>query len=130
MLLALWCPVDGVTDDGNPLEPLDLSSPRATLNNFLTTSDAFFSLLRDDYWQAPSRAAAFHLSDSIAPLERTLDLSEIPPASRRELGRDGVIYLYEVLSRIELPHGVDIPDAAAIADDKSASWTIPRTEIT
>jgi hypothetical protein len=88
MLLSLWLPVGGVADDKHPLDPLDLSSPRATLNSFLTTGDAFFSLLHDEYWHTPSRAAAAHLSDSIAPLERTLDLSEIPPAARFELGRD------------------------------------------
>ena len=130
ILLVLCLPVKGVADDAHPLEPLDLSSPRATLNDFLTASDAMFTLLRDDFWHTPSPAAAYHLSDSITPLERTLDLSGIPPASRRDLGRDGIVYLYEVLSRIELPAEADIPDAAAFADDKSASWTIPRTEIT
>ena len=29
---ALWSPVAGVADTGHPLEPLDLSSPRATLD--------------------------------------------------------------------------------------------------
>ena len=130
ILLLLCLPVTGVADDAHPLDPLDLSSPRATLNDFLTASDAFFSLLRDEYWQAPSRATAYRLSDALTPLERTLDLSEIPPASRRDLGRDGVVYLYEVLSRIELPPEADIPGAAAFADNKSASWTIPHTEIT
>ena len=131
ILLLLCLPVTGVADDAHPLDPLDLSSPRATLNDFLTASDAFFSLLRDEeHWQAPSRATAYRLSDALTPLERTLDLSEIPPASRRDLGRDGVVYLYEVLSRIELPPEADIPGAAAFADNKSASWTIPHTEIT
>ena len=35
--------------------------------------------------------------------DRALDLSEVPPAARFEMGRDGYLYLYEVLSRIELP---------------------------
>jgi MscS family membrane protein len=130
MLLALWSPVAGGADAAHPLEPLDLSSPRATLNTFLTTGDAFFQLLRDEYWQAPSRAAVDRLHDFNTRLERTLDLSEVPPAARFELGRDGIIYLYEVLSRIELPPEADIPDAAAYADDKPVSWTIPHTDIT
>jgi MscS family membrane protein len=129
MLLALWSPVAGVADTGHPLEPLDLSSPRATLNTFLTTGDAFFHLLSDEYWHAPSRAAAERQADATARLEHALDLSGIPPAARFELGRDGVVYLYEVLSRIELPPEADIPDAAAYATDKPASWTIPHTDI-
>jgi MscS family membrane protein len=133
LLLALWLPIAGLADTGHPLEPLDLSSPRATLNSFLTAGDTFVQLLRDEYWGAPSHAVADRMIDFNAEMERMLDLSGIPPAARFDLGRDGVIYLYEVLSRIELPPGADIPDAAAYADtadDKSASWTIPYTDIT
>ena len=70
LLLALWSPVAGVADAGHPLEPLDLSSPRATLNSFLTTGDAFFHLLRDDYWHTPSRAVVDRIGDFNTKLER------------------------------------------------------------
>ena len=138
LLLALWSPVAGVADTGHPLEPPDLSSPRATVNTFLTTGDGFLQQIRDEHWQAPSRAAVDSLHDVSARLERMLDLSGVPPAARFELGRDGIVYLYEVLSRIEFPPEADIPDAVAYADagdekeagDKSVSWTIPHTEIT
>jgi MscS family membrane protein len=138
ILLALWSPVAGMADTGHPLEPPDLSSPRATLNTFLSTGDAFFHLLSDEYWQAPSRAAVDRLHDLNVNLERMFDLSGIPPAAGYQLGRDGVVYLYEVLSRIQLPPEAEIPDAAVYADtrdgretgDKSISWTIPHTDIT
>jgi MscS family membrane protein len=133
MLLALWSPLTGVAQTTHPLEPQDLSSPRATLNLFLTTGDAFAYLLNEEYWDSPSRAAAARVHKLIAKQESTLDLSGIPPAARTEMGRDGIIYLYEVLSRIELPPEAEIPDAAAYADkgdDKPISWTIPHSEIT
>ena len=133
MLLALWSPLTGVAQTTHPLEPQDLSSPRATLNNFLTNGDAFAYLLSEEYWDSPSRVTAARVHDLIAKQERTLDLSEIPPAARTEMGRDGITYLYHVLSRIELPPEAEIPDAAAYADvgdDKPVSWTIPQTEIT
>ena len=72
LLLALWSPVAGVADAGHPLEPLDLSSPRATLNSFLTTGDAFFVLIRDEYWHTPSRAVVDRISDFNAGLEYRL----------------------------------------------------------
>jgi MscS family membrane protein len=136
--LALWSPVAGAADAKYPLEPLNLSSPRATLNSFLTTGDAYLRLLNDEYWETPSRAVAARLHEMGVKAERTLDLSEAPPAARFEMGRDETIYLYEVLSRIELPPKADIPDAAAYADtgdNKKAdgklwSWTVPHTEIT
>ena len=48
--LALLAPSVALADAEHPLEPLDLSSPRATLHSFLMTGDAFFRLLRDEYW--------------------------------------------------------------------------------
>ncbi len=138
MLFTLWLPIVGVADARHPLEPLDLSSPRATLNSFLTTGDALFQLLRDEHWNAPNRAVVDRVFEMGVALEHTLDLSGIAPAARVEVGADAIVYLYEVLSRIELPPRADIPDAAAYADagdDKEAdkkpiSWTIPHSEIT
>ena len=141
LLLALCLPFAAAAaaadDASHPLEPLDLSSPRATLNSLLTTADSYFRLASEEYWNTPSRAIADRLHEIGIKAEQTIDLSEVPPAARFEIGRDAIIYLYEVLSRIELPPMVDIPDAAFYADadadgtdDKSASWTIPHTEIT
>lgn len=133
ILLALWSPLTGAAQTTHPLEPQDLSSPRATLNNFLTTGDAFVYELGEDYWDAPSRAAADRALELVAKQERTLDLSGIPPAARTQMSHDGIAYLYEVLSRIELPPEAEIPDVAAYADagdDEPVSWTIPHTEIT
>lgn len=136
--MVLRSPTAGVAETRHPLEPLDLSSPRATLNSFLSAGDAYYQMLSEKCWDAPSRAAAASVHELGKELERTLDLSEIPPAVRAEVGHNGFIYLYEVLSRIELPLEADIPSAAAYvdtgidkeADDKSVIWTIPHTEIT
>jgi MscS family membrane protein len=136
--LALLAPSGALADATHPLEPPDLSSPRATLNTFLTTADAYFHLVSEEYWDTPSRQTVDRLHELGARAERTLDLSEAPPAARFEMGRDGIVYLYEVLSRIALPPAAEIPDAAAYADtgddekadNKPASWTIPHTEIT
>jgi MscS family membrane protein len=138
ILLALWLPTAVPADVVHPLEPVNLSSPRATLNSFLTLSDAAYQLVRDEYLKTPSDTYLERLADSLARLESMLDLSRIPPAARFDMGRDGVVYLYEVLSRIELPPEAEIPDAAVYADieddkearDKVVSWTIPHTEIT
>jgi MscS family membrane protein len=73
------------------------------------------------------------LFEAIARAIRLLDLSEVAPVARWELGTDAYILLKEVLLRIELPPVEAIPDAAAYADlddKKAARWTIPHTEIT
>jgi len=126
-----------------PLEPLDLSSPKATLNSFLNKADTGFRLLHDEYWNSPSHEVAVQLLKIKSELARTLDLSEIPPAAHDQISNDGYIYLYEILSRIELPPEADIPNAEFYAKTNSLgknktqkvntlpiSWTIPHTEIT
>jgi len=107
--LLLGFPAILIADAEHPLEPLDFSSPRATLNNFLATGDRALSFLRDHHWDAPTRESTDRLKAFLADMENALDLSETPPAARWDVGRDAVFYLYEVLSRIELPSDANIP---------------------
>jgi MscS family membrane protein len=145
MMLSLGFPPSVTADTQHPLEPLDSSSPRASLNTFLTTGDRVLSLIRGQHWDNPSRESSDHLRALVADMKSALDLSEAPPAARWDVGRDAVFHLYDVLSRIELPSGPEIPDATAFdfpapasliesaekgAQIRSASWTIPHTDIT
>ena len=114
-----------------PLEPVDTSSPRATLNSLLSNADQTLKLLAGEYRTAPSHKLQ---SQAMVPLSRalaTLDLSQTPPTTRIEFGLDGATYLYEVLSRIELPPADAIPGKAAMSGpDAITRWTVPHTEIT
>ena len=124
-----WAAADAMS----PLKPLDISSPRATLKNFLNLNEELGRFLRDIYHDTPSRANWQQMVEILSRASRALDLSEVPPAARRETGFDAVIMLYDVLAIIELPPDEAIPDAAAYAEDekrKPARWTIPQTEIT
>ena len=56
-------------------------------------------------------------------MQSALDLSETPPAARWDVGRDAAFYLYDVLSRIELPSEPEIPDATAFDFPAPASLT-------
>jgi MscS family membrane protein len=130
--------VSAKVSDKYVLEPMDLSSPRATLNSFLAAGDSTLRWMREEYWENPTPLLAEHLGVLAAEGEQALDLSEIPPAARYEMGRDGFLYLYEILCRIELPPELEIPDASAFENEHdnptvqglAASWTIPHTEIT
>lgn len=132
LLLLLVVAPPGLHAAGNgPLEPVDTSSPRATLNSLLSNVDDVMTALAGEYRSAPSYALALR---NMVPVERalaTLDLSETPPATRVESGLDAGTYLYEVLSRIELPRPNDIPGKKAVSGpDPLLRWTIPHTEIT
>jgi MscS family membrane protein len=61
-----------------------------------------------------------------------LDLSELPPASRRKGGTAAALALYETLDRIQLPPFDSIPDAdplSPLTGTNSTRWVIPNTEI-
>jgi MscS family membrane protein len=118
------------TDKRHPLEPLDTSSPRATLGSFLADVDEVWRIYRDQYWHSPSKELNTRINHIAAHALRTLDLSQVAPSARVEAGYDAGTFLYETLNRIELPPLDDIPDAAFYAESKGpAHWNIPHTDI-
>ncbi len=113
----------------HPLAPPDLSSPRATLMNFL-------SLMNDAHsrWTPNGRSEEQRAErNSIARVaHQFFDLSDIAPAVRKNVGRETAVYMKEILDRVELPAWEQIPDADQVAanPERLTQWTIPRTEIT
>ncbi len=80
------------------------------------TQDALFAGMRDVYGDV-------------------FDLSQIPPAVRREISVETFRLLWEVIARLELPDLEDIPhatvDEAGEGEAQQPSrWRIPHTEIT
>lgn len=138
--LLLWVPSAGATDAKNPLKPIaDLSSPRATLTSFLKTGDVALLLIRNNFRKIHRREDVRRLIELTDEMQRALDLSQIPPASRFDYGREQIFYLYEILSRIELPSATSIPDETfykKTGDKKNeekkgaVKWRIPNTELT
>ncbi len=122
-LLLLWAaelPVNAAAP--YPLEPLDTSSPRATLQSLLDSSkEAASAYLKGDRKQARAfaqRAMA------------CLDLEQELPDLRQAMGLESMLYLLEVLHRIDLPPIDTIPDKEAVHERKITEWTIPHTPIT
>ena len=71
--LAVLAPAVYSADTQYPLKPPDLSSPRATLNTFLTTADEFSDLLLEEYRGVPTRVDYFRKLEFERDLERMLD---------------------------------------------------------
>jgi MscS family membrane protein len=119
-------------EPANPLKPPDRSSPRAALKTFLESGDALSTFLAREYLPSPSRAefqSLISLGDAVVP---SLDLSEVPPATRVKVGRTAAMALYETLSRIQLPPASEIPTADPSippAGTNVTRWVIPNTEI-
>jgi MscS family membrane protein len=115
--------------DGNPLLAVDASSPRATLQTFQTLA-AEVENTAIAMRAAPSAASQAKIYQLMQKLGSLLDLSDIPPASRRDMGRDAIVFLVDVLRRIDVPQLAAVPGHDQFPDvTKPASWTIPGTEI-
>jgi MscS family membrane protein len=128
MLLACLA-APGMADEPastTPLAPLDTSSPRATLRSFCDTLDRIFANLMSQERTLALRAKNKHL---IQQAFTCLDISDIAPTLVDSEGRQAMVCLKEVLDRVELPRGADIPDAAAAKADGLKRWRLPGTEI-
>ena len=107
----------------NPLEPVDTSSPRATFLAFRDNTELAYRS-----WLA--REGAAQTDAQIRRALRTLDLPDVGEALLFGIGIADALYLYETLSRIDLPPLDAIPDATAVAAQHLTRWSIPGTEIT
>ncbi len=133
LLLCLVAGIARVQEPVHPLKPPDRSSPRAALKTFLDFGDAVGAFLAHDYLPSPSLANILHLRSLGDNIVQGLDLSELPPASRRKGGIAAALALYETLSRIQLPPFDSIPDADPSnppTSSNSTRWVVPNTEIT
>ena len=138
LLWALWfvlCmvqPLPTHAADGHPLAPLDTSSPRATLDSFLSATDEL-GRLAAVYRDQPTRDHHARMAKQLHRVRRLLDLSGVPVTAQREVGSDAVVALMDVMGRIELPATDRVPDEAAMKVRADAGapprWGIPNTEI-
>jgi MscS family membrane protein len=113
----------------NPLEPLDASSPRATLQSFVEqTSVVEDAALKYRVDRSLETQGEYLLA--VAKTAELSDLSEAPAASQDTIVEGNFAALADILMRIPLPDAESIPDAEQVAADELTQWTLPGTEIT
>ncbi len=139
-LLVLQTSLTAAPKVKRPLAPPDTSSPQATLRSFVDNFNRAYPLLMesvDQYRKDPGLLPSTEVSEQVKQTEilfkraeDCLNLSEIPPRLKRDVGIEGTLLLKEVLDRIEVPPYSEIPDAEAVAADSELSrWRLPDTEI-
>ena len=112
-------------DDPFPLRPADTSSPRDTLHSFLSN----ISEAVEDWQQhgegtpTPASQRAWYRAF------QTLDFSTTPDAAAANVRTPRLLFLKEILDRIELPPENEIPGGEAVADGEINQWVIPNTPI-
>jgi MscS family membrane protein len=117
-LLLLATAPKVLADDPHPLAPPDRSSPRATLQSFITHMDAAH---RAYVGGADSGDAARAFRRAI----NCFDLSDVAPTLHFDVGGFSALLLQEILDRLALPPAESIPGRETDVE----RWTIPQTEI-
>ncbi len=139
LLLLLGSTSSTEAADSYPLRPPDTSSPRATLEGFITTTDEIYRRVNGvmEEYAASDRLypTAEERREQLGALAeapkafRYLDLSGVPPVLRDTVSAERALQLKEILDRIELPPLVDIPDQDALTRQSVRRWRLPDTEI-
>ncbi|HET7881706.1 MAG TPA: mechanosensitive ion channel family protein [Acetobacteraceae bacterium] len=137
-LLLCWT-LAAVADSDHPLRPPDTSSPRATLQGFIATTDEVYrrmATVLDSYGRSdrlfPSPEERREHADafkSAVRLSQYFDESAIAPVLRDTLVAERIVQLKEILDRIDIPAITDIPDRAAVAHAGLKRWRLPDTAI-
>lgn len=106
--------------DLNPLRPPDTSSPRATLQGFVETTDELCRRMKDVinsyaasdrlYLSPGERQVHADTFRSASKAIQSLDVSGTLSVLENTVAVERVLHLKEILDRIELPSFDDIPD--------------------
>ncbi len=134
LCVALLC-MPGLTSmvSASPLSPPDTSSPRATFNSFRMLTDSIAEHYAA-YREAPSARSQEAFLQPVEQGRQLMDLSGVAPAAQHEIATASIIWLWEVMARVDLPDAEDIPDATddarsgALADQPER-WRLPNTGI-
>jgi len=111
------------------LQVVQTDSPRDTLRTFLRLTreleNALLSSLKNR-----SRSNADRVVLIGPQLIQLIDLSSVPKALRREIGKDTLGFLLDIIGRLDLPPIESVPGADAFEDDEApAKWRIPGSPI-
>jgi MscS family membrane protein len=123
----------------NPLQPVDTSSPRASLQGFIEAVDEIYLGMKDVleeysrsdrlYLSAEEQRKHLAILGNASKIIRFLDLSQIPPVLNDTVPAQRALQFKEILDRIDLPPLQDIPDREAMVRASSKRWRLPGTEI-
>ena len=115
--------------DTPTIKPIRTDSPRATLTSFLRLRDELEETLQT-YRSNKSRELAEKLQVINSQFQALLDLSSVPPSSRRTIGVETTAFLLDIFGRVKLPKLANVPDEKAFDDAVSpVKWRIPGTPI-
>ncbi len=120
---------DAGEDAPSFVQPIQTDSPRQTIESFQRLTQLFDERLQA-YFIISSKAN-FEAVESLVPsFHALIDLSEVAPSARYDVGMDTLGYLLDILGRIEPLSLDEIPGIEAVeAGEVDSSWRIPKTRL-
>ena len=128
LALAGMIVLAGGAQADRPLAPLDVSSPAATLQSFLSEARAIEAAIVA-YRAAPDHARARAFEELVQRTGRLFDTGHLPPAIRTEVAGAAFGFLYDILLRLP-PEDIAAAFAAMTDSNPQSPWMLPNTEIT
>ncbi len=129
VMAAVLSTAPAVSAQEKPLEPLDTTSPRATLSSFLDqTVEVEQAALAA--FENPSDATRKRAREALAAVEVLFDFSEVPDTALNERLTQSFVSLADILLRVPVPPLRNIPDETEVEDEELTFWVLPGTEIT
>ncbi|MEM7024750.1 MAG: mechanosensitive ion channel family protein, partial [Pseudomonadota bacterium] len=109
--------------DPYPLRPADTTSPRATLQSFLANMNEVIQEWRQHGTLGAKGGRAFGRAID------TLDLSSTPRSDSWSVQIERLLFLKEILDRVELPDEDQIPGESEVKEGAITQWSVPNTRI-
>lgn len=123
-ILSLGSPATAAPVPEYPLEPVNTSSPRATLRTFMTNAEKAVGEFKQSGYR--TKKALIYIQRAAG----TLDMSHIPEAVHEDAGFEVTLRLKVILDNIEVPALSMVPEAKDFRDEEDLFWRIPHTDIT
>lgn len=109
------------------VRPIRTDSPQQTLRSFIRLRGDLEDEL-GQYFTRKTRQTEDRIVIALLQLSALIDLSEVAPASRRDVGIDTVAHLLDIFGRGVLPNTLSVPDAEDLEENEGLnSYLIPNT---
>ncbi len=116
--------------NSDALRNTSTESPRDTIESLLQAIGQFHDILATEGRTKENSALLLWVEDRVLAC---LDLDQVAPALKRDLGMSMAVRVYEVIARVDLPPIKEIPDKAFLgslpSDDRPTFWRLGDTPI-
>ncbi len=110
------------------ITPIRTESPRSTLQSLYNLRDDLETSL-GAYWQQQNTSNEIQIVFVIGQIRALIELSQVPPATRRETGTQTALYLLDILGRVKAIDAAALPGPDEIDEQSTTGFRLPGTPL-